>query len=157
MELLKNNIRTLMIHLCTLPFFLIVLFIFVYLSPLYKNEIMGLVIISFLYIGIIIIYEIALIHFLAIPKNNYHDYFSGVLVITLGIVIWSVTYFSQGEYAEIIKENEMWIPYNLYIFLLWPLSYGIQKPIIMLVIGILNGVFAPVALKIKRKKLQIHK
>ncbi|GAU75440.1 hypothetical protein [Fusibacter sp. 3D3] len=153
MELVKNNFKALIIHLCSIPFFLIGIFIFVLASPLYKVKSVSLMIMILLYLIIFILYEATLIRYLKISVIRRHDYLSGILVAIVGVIIWLILYLYHIDYFDVFQENEIWIPYNIYIFLLWPIRFGIKNPQNLLILGLLNGLFAPLALLIKRNRV----
>lgn len=154
METVKNNLRAFLIHILGSILFLILLFTYVAASPLYQMELISKIVMVLLYVFIISLYLTTLKNFLQTQTNPKFEYLSGILVATVGLVIWLLTYVNQAKYSAIFHENEQWIPYNIYNYLLWPIMYGLKNPNTLLGFGLLNGAFAPIALIYKRKTIK---
>lgn len=151
METVKNNLRALLIHLLGSIAFLVLLFTYVVASPLYKMRLVSILVMGLLYVFILAVYIGVLKNFLKCQTQKTLEYFSGILVMLIGSSIWILTYAYQSQYLSLFHENEQWIPYNVYNYLIWPIMYGIKNPFILLGLGLLNGLFPPLALILKRK------
>lgn len=150
MDLIKNNIKAIMIHLLSIPFFLIGLFLYVVASPLYKSEAAAIMIAIISYVAFYTGYFALLVKFLQSSKFKIYNAFSGVLVAVVSLVIWRLTYISNQSVVGIEAYTEIWIPYNLYNFMLWPMTYAIENHNVMWIFSVLNSLFAPLAIVIQQ-------
>lgn len=154
--LLKTNLKTLFIHTLSILFFTLLLTLFVALSPLYKGiGEMGAKIFAGLLYGLLYAANIwAIFKFLKGPFKGYHILFSSVLIILFGLIFWglamkTVQYNLQASFEE---NPYIWVPYNVYHGLLWPLAYGAdQTPMFKLMMCLVNGIMAPLAMALKVK------
>lgn len=150
MDLLFNNLKAFLIHICSIPIFLIGLFLYVAASPLYQFELIAFIIMVVLYGLVYVVYIGLLMRFLKVSKNRSHDYFSGMCVTIFGLIIWGITYTKYSFAIELKEYKEVWIPYNVYNFLLWPIAFYFKDLRVIMLIGTLNGIFAPIAIYLKR-------
>jgi hypothetical protein len=154
MTIIKNNLIAFGIHIGMLFVFLIGLFAFVSLSPYYRSEIIAWMILIIAYLLMYFIYIKLNMKLLYMPEKNDQDYFSGILIAVISTAIWWYTMSLIGyDFTEKSRDNEeYWIINNMFNFMLWPFYLGSKYPIVFLSIGLLNGMFPPLALKLKRWK-----
>lgn len=154
MTIIKNNLISFGIHIGMLVLFLIGLCAFIAFSPYYHSDIIAWLIVIIAYPLMYFIYIKLNMKLLNMPEKNYQDYFSGILIAVISTAIWWYTMSLIGyDFAEKSRDNEtFWIIYNMFNYMLWPFYLGSKYPIVFLGIGLLNGMFAPIALKLKRWK-----
>lgn len=153
--LLKTNLKTLFIHALSILLFTLLLTLFVALSPLYKGigEMGAKIVAGLLYALLYAVNIWAILRFLKGPFKGYHILFSSVLIILFGLIFWglamkTVQYNLQASFEE---NPYIWIPYNVYHGLLWPLAYGEQTPLFKLMMCFVNGIMAPLSMALKVK------
>lgn len=154
MNIFKNNIKAMLIHMCCIPIFLIGLIIYVAASPLYQSRTVSLVIMVLLYFLAYVGYIALNIKYLKLSKSIFHDYLSGIGVIIVSVLIWAVTYTANFPVLSLNDHDGVWIPYNIYNFLLWPVLFRVEDYRTIMYVSLLNGVFAPVAISLKRFQLR---
>ena len=154
MNIFKNNIIAILIHMCCIPIFLIGVIVFVAASPLYQSRTVSFVIMAFLYFLAYVGYIALNMKYLKLSKSILHDYLSGIGVVIVSVVIWAVTYTTNFPVLELHDYDGVWIPYNLYNFLLWPILFRVDNYRIIMCIGLLNGAFAPITISLKRLQMR---
>jgi hypothetical protein len=105
-----------------------------------------------LYTTFYIAYIALNMRFLNISNIKIYNAFSGLFVAIISLVIWTLTYINNSPIAGMEEYREIWIPYNLYNFMIWPISYSVKNQYSIMILGVLNGIFAPIAIYLKRIK-----
>lgn len=154
-KLIKINFLTLLIHTIVIIFLMIFLTLFIAISPFFKTigEIGAKILAGLLFTLLYMAYFWATTKFIKGPFTWYQVIFSSSFIVILGLILWgaameTVQYNVKASFED---HQYIWIPYNIYHGLFWPITYGERTSFFKLIMCFANGIFPPLSMTLKLK------